>query len=150
MDIEAGGRKFSNLAKISILLGKNGSGKSTLLRTFEQNRQSLPNVGAVRYITPERGGQLIYAGAIETNIAQSPTWGDDVRRNNRFDNFRQLSVTEFRRLETLVLRKIEKDDATRKNMNFSFDTTLASINQLLDYVQIVRGANAGFDIQAKA
>ncbi|MHB8270306.1 AAA family ATPase [Bradyrhizobium sp.] len=149
MDIEAAGQKFSNLAKINVLLGKNGTGKSTLLRTFENNKQALPDFGAARYITPERGGELVYQGNIETS-AQDPNWSDSVRRNNRFENFRQMSVTEFRRLETLVLRKIEKDAATRKDMNFSFDTTLASINQLLDHVQITRGASTGFEIQAKA
>jgi ABC-type lipoprotein export system ATPase subunit len=149
MDIAVADKKFSNLSKINVLLGKNGSGKSTLLRIFEENKQKLPDVGATRYITPERGGELLYAGNIETNAANNPGWGDDVRRHNRFDNFRQLSVTEFRRLETLVLRKIEKDATTRRDISFSFDTTLASINQLLDNVQIVRGDNAGFEIIAK-
>lgn len=149
MDIEVGGQKFTNITKINVLLGKNGTGKSTLLRNFEQNKHQLPNFGTARYITPERGGELLYAGNIETNIANNPTWSDDVRRNNRFDNFRQLSVTEFRRLETLVLRKIETDVATRQDLSFSFETTLASINQLLDYVQIVRGDNTGFVIVNK-
>jgi energy-coupling factor transporter ATP-binding protein EcfA2 len=150
MDIQADGKRFSNLSKINVLLGKNGSGKSTLLRIFDQNKSALPNVGDARYITPERGGLLSYQGGIETQLAGSPSWGADVRRRNQYDNFRQLSVTEFRRLETLVLRKIEKDKATRQDLNFSFDTTLASINQLLDQVEIVRGASAGFDILAKS
>ena len=149
MDIKAGGKTLSNLAKISILLGKNGSGKSTILRVLEQNKAYLPNVGAARYITPERGGQLTYDGGIETTIAQNPSWSDSVRRSNRYDNFRQMSVTEFRRLETLVLRKIENDPTTRQDMTFSFNTTLASINELLDHVQIVRGDGAGFEITAK-
>lgn len=89
MDIKADGKKFSNLAKINILLGKNGSGKSTHLRRFEQNKETLPNFGTARYITPERGGELAYQGNIETNLVQDPTWGDSMRRNNRFDNFRQ-------------------------------------------------------------
>jgi hypothetical protein len=113
---------------------------------FEQNRASLPNVGIARYITPERGGELQYAGNIETNIAANPNWGADVRRSNRYDNFRQMSVTEFRRLETLVLRKIEKDRTTRQDLTFSFDSTLALINQLLDNVRIARGDNSGFEI----
>ena len=150
MDIQADGKKFSNLSKINVLLGKNGSGKSTLLRTFDQNRDRLPNVGEARYVTPERGGQLSYEGGIETQLVGDPAWGPYTRRRNRYDNFRQLSVTEFRRLETLVLRKIEKDPTTRQDLTFSFDTTLTSINQLLDQVKIVRGANAGFDILAKA
>lgn len=149
MDIETTRNKLSNLAKINVLLGKNGSGKSTLLREFEQNRKTLPNLGTARYITPERGGLLTYEGGIETSLARNPTWGDEVRRNNRFDNFRQTSVSEFRRLETLVLRKIEKDTSIRQDMNFSFDATLTSINELLDHVEIVRGTSAGFEIRTK-
>lgn len=149
MNITVSGKKLLNLGKINVLLGKNGAGKSTLLRTIEQQKNTLPQFGTARYITPERGGELTYQGNLETNIAQNPTWGDDVRRNNRFENFRQLSVTEFRRLETLVLRKIEKDLKLRQDLNFSFDTTLELINGLLDNVKIVRGANSGFEIKAK-
>jgi ATPase subunit of ABC transporter with duplicated ATPase domains len=109
MDIEIADKKLVNVAKINVLLGKNGSGKSTLLRIFDQNKEKLPNFGSARYITPERGGQLTYEGTIETNLAQNLHWGDSVRRNNRLDNFRQMSVTEYRKLETLVLRKIERD-----------------------------------------
>jgi ABC-type molybdenum transport system ATPase subunit/photorepair protein PhrA len=93
MDIEAGGQKLSNLAKINVLLGKNGSGKSTVLRSLEQNGPSLPAFGMARYITPERGGQLTYDGGIETTIAQNPEWSASVRRNNRYENFRQMSVS---------------------------------------------------------
>ena len=136
MDINIEGRGLLNLSRINILLGKNGSGKSVLLRFIEERKQALQNAGAVRYVTPERGGELTYQGNIETNIAGGSTWGDDIRRSNRFDNYRQLSVTEFRRLETLVLRKIEKDEATRADRGFTFDTILNSINNLLDNVEI--------------
>lgn len=149
MDIEADGRRLSNLAKINVLLGKNGSGKSTILRLLEQHKQRLPNFGSASYITPERGGDLTYSGNVETNITNDPNWVAVVRRNNRYDNFRQMSVAEFRRLETLVLRKIEKDTATRRDLNFSFDTTLNLINGLLDNVQISRGETSGFDIRDK-
>jgi energy-coupling factor transporter ATP-binding protein EcfA2 len=149
MDIEIGGQKLTNLAKINILLGKNGSGKSTLLRTLERDKQGLPDFGSGRYITPERGGQLTYEGGIETTIAQNPDWADTVRRNNRYDNFRQMSVTEYRRLETLVLRKIEKDVESRQDLSFSFDSTLDAINTLLDNLTIVRGNAVGFEIRAK-
>jgi hypothetical protein len=49
----------------------------------------------------------------------------------------------------LVLRKIEKDSETRNNHKFSFDTTLASINELLDHVELVRGDSVTFDIRTK-
>jgi DNA repair exonuclease SbcCD ATPase subunit len=149
MDIEIADKKLVNVAKINVLLGKNGSGKSTLLRIFDQNKEKLPNFGSARYITPERGGQLTYEGTIETNLAQNLHWGDSVRRNNRLDNFRQMSVTEYRKLETLVLRKIERDMEVRQNISFSFQNTLDVINDLLDNVMIVRGSNVGFEIRDK-
>jgi ABC-type multidrug transport system ATPase subunit len=149
MDIDVNGRKLRNLTKINVLLGKNGTGKSVLLRHFEQHKKILPDFGTARYITPERGGELVYEGGVETNSLQNSDWGDNVRRSNRYYNFRQLSVTQFRRLETLVLRKIEKDVETRKDAKFSFDTTLASINELLDHVELVRGDSVTFDIQTK-
>lgn len=149
MKIQITNQTVSNVGRLNILLGKNGSGKSTLLRRLEQEKDSLPDVSFARYITPERGGDLVYQGHLETNIAQNPNWGDEVRRNNRYDNFRQLSVTEFRRLESLVLRKIEKDIVTRQDLNFSFETTLELINSLLDQVRIVRADNSGFEILSK-
>lgn len=149
MDVEAEGKKFESISKINVLLGKNGAGKSTLLRTLERNKEGFRNPGATRYVTPERGGELQYTGHIDTNISNDPNWSDSVRRSNRFDNFRQLSVTEFRRLETLVLRKIEKDNVTRQDISFSFDTTIELINSLLDNVKIVRGDAVGFQIENK-
>jgi hypothetical protein len=120
-----------------------------VFRILDENKDQLPDFGNARYVTPERGGELTYAGNIETSIAQNPNWAATSRRNNRFDDFRQLSVAEFRRLETLVLRKIEKDSATRGDHSFSFDTTLASINSLLDNVELVRGDSTGFEIKTK-
>ena len=40
MDIEAGGQRLLNLAKVNVLLGKNGSGKSTTLRKLDQNKST--------------------------------------------------------------------------------------------------------------
>ena len=76
MNIEAGGKRLSNLARINVLLGKNGSGKSTTLRLLDQSKSTLPNVGTARYITPERGGQLTHDGNIETYISQNREWSD--------------------------------------------------------------------------
>ncbi|MEH2555313.1 hypothetical protein V1286_002842 [Bradyrhizobium algeriense] len=91
MDIQTGGKTFSNLSKINVLLGKNGSGKSTLLRIFDQNKDALPNVGGARYVSPERGGLLAYQGGIETQLVGSPEWGATTRRQNRYDNFTIIS-----------------------------------------------------------
>ncbi|WP_271576713.1 AAA family ATPase [Bradyrhizobium sp. CCBAU 11361] len=147
MDIDIDGKKLSNLSKINVLLGKNGAGKSSLLRHFDERKRQLPEFGQGRYITPERGGQLIYQGNIETNMLQDPTCS--TRRSNRYDNFRQMSVTEFRRLETLVLRKIEQDPIARYNAAFTFETVLVSINELLDNVCVVRTTDTGFAIRGK-
>lgn len=149
MDLEVQGRQLTNVGTINVLLGKNGSGKSTLLRILEQNKQTLPNIGIAKYVTPERGGELTYEGQIETNIARDPEWANSVRRYNRLDNFRQVSVAEFRRLETLVLRRIEKDPALRRDLSFSFDKTLSSINELLDQVRVVRTDTTGFELRSK-
>ena len=100
---------LSGFEKFNIILGKNGCGKSSLLRVLEQSER---DKGHVRYITPERGGVLNRDGSVETNMA-NVGWYQQVRNQNRFDQFRQTSAAEFRRLETLVLRKIEKDPALR-------------------------------------
>lgn len=105
MNVDFGNYHLADAEQINVILGKNGSGKSTLLRDLESMKTS---TGYCRYITPERGGTLSRDGNVETNLSQG-TWGADVRRKNRFEQFRQISVAEFRRLETLVLRKIEKD-----------------------------------------
>jgi predicted ATPase len=73
MDVEVNGRKLKNLTKINVLLGKNGTGKSVLLRHFEQHKKNLPDFGTARYITPERGGELVYEGGVETNSLQIST-----------------------------------------------------------------------------
>ena len=91
-------------------------------------------------------GQLTYDGNVETNISTNRLWLPSTRRNNRSDNFRQVSTGEFRRLETLVLREIEKDQDVR-NSAFTFDNIMDSINALLDNVQVERADEAGFQVR---
>jgi energy-coupling factor transporter ATP-binding protein EcfA2 len=134
LDISVGNYRLSGLQQISVVLGKNGCGKSTLLRTFDEAKKA---AGYVQYVTPERGGELVYDGGVDS-ARQNPSWLSEVRRRNSTNNFRQLSVSEFRRLETLVLRKIESDPKTRADLTQTFESTLALINDLLDQVQIVR------------
>ncbi len=102
----------------------------------------------VRYITPERGGELTYDGNIETNRSNNPQWMTNTRRTNRWDQFRQSSVAEFRNLETLVLRSIESVPEIRAT-DFNFDTEIEQINQVLDRVRLVRADAAGFQINHK-
>ena len=99
----------------------------------------------VRYITPERGGQLSYDGNIETNRSNNPQWLRDVRRSNQYSNFRQSSIVEFRNLEILVLRSIEADTKIRAS-SFTFKSEIERINQLMDRIQIHRSDSAGLDL----
>lgn len=145
MDIAFGGYTLRNIGIINVILGKNGCGKSTLLRSLEQARR---NIAHVRYITPERGGILTRDGGVETNM-QNTDWLSNVRGKNRYEQFRQVSAAEFRKLETLVLRKIERDPALRQDTAYTFDNTVRELNELLDNVEVVRSADGGFQIRNK-
>jgi len=80
------GYTLKNLNKINILLGKNGSGKSHLLRQVESGLSSKTDIfGKTKYITPERGGSLVYEAGIEQNTISNPSWLSDTRRKNQFN-----------------------------------------------------------------
>ncbi len=96
MEITAGEYRLSNLTKINVVLGKNGCGKSTLLKSVENG---LTTDGHKRYITPERGGVLVYQPNVEQNISSDANWLGASRRANQFSQFREQSVVQFRRLE---------------------------------------------------
>lgn len=132
-----------NQSQFTVLLGKNGSGKSTILRSISQMDTS-----RIKYISPERGGTLKYAPGIEDTISSNPTWLDDTRRRNRFEQFREQSVTQFRSLEILILREIEKDIEKRKDITYTFDTIIEQINDLLPAIKLVR-AERGFSVRNK-
>jgi len=134
--------------KINILLGKNGYGKSTALKAFEQSFRGQEEIGAVKYITPERGGKLQYEPDIEHSITNNVNWLYDTRRVNRFERFRQQSVAQFRKLELLALREIEKDANLRANLDYTFDSVVEKINALLENVE-VRRSDAGFKLYNK-
>ena len=111
MDLAHGDRQLNGLQKINVLMGKNGCGKSTMLRWFDQHKRSASSeFSLVKYITPERGGTFTMRGDVESN-RQSADWEINERRKNRSDTFRHVSNSEFRRLETLVLRQIEQDES---------------------------------------
>lgn len=126
--------------RFTILLGKNGAGKSTLLRSLDE-RGDLNT----RYVTPERGGELKYEPNIDQNISNHPNWLQDSRRRNRFESFRQQSATQFRNLEILYLREIEKDREKRANFDHTFDTVLNALNEYLPAIRLVR-SDRGFSI----
>ena len=143
LHLSSGQFQLLKLDKVNVILGKNGCGKSSALRSIDSAFQGNAIRGMAKYITPERGGSLRYDGNVETNVNANPNWLPNTRRVNRSDNFRQVSVGEFRRLETLVLRKIERDPEVRRDSSFTFDATVNRINSLLDQVQIERGDDAG-------
>lgn len=141
-------RLFSlkNLGKINVVLGKNGSGKSSLLRAFNSSRQSQP---LVKYVPPERGGYLVRDGNYETNL-QNPHWLYAAKdQGNRFDQYRQGAVSEFRTLETLVLREIEQDTVKRLDVGYKFDSVVEKLNTLLDHVELTRSPDGGFAVRSK-
>ncbi|MGA7936305.1 MAG: AAA family ATPase [Kovacikia sp.] len=137
--LELGGYNLRNLGTLNILLGKNGCGKSRLLKQVEQSLRGRMDVGALRYISPERAGLLQYEANIEQNITANPTWLADTRRQNQAQQFRQQSAAQFRRLELLVLREIERTPELRQDQSKTFDTVVDRINTLLDRVYLERG-----------
>lgn len=139
MDIvDAGGFSLRNLSKISFLLGKNGCGKSTLLKEVETATSGREGFGVTKYITPERGGHLQYEAGVEHQMASNTKWMPSTRRVNQFNQFRQQSVAQYRKLETLVLRELEKSAELRQDLDYTFDTYVNEINSLLDNIQIRR------------
>jgi energy-coupling factor transporter ATP-binding protein EcfA2 len=130
--------------RINFLLGKNGSGKSIALRTLEQNLSG-DNNWFVKYITPERGGTLLYEPNVDRNIQGNLTWLRDTRRKNRFEQFREQTVAQFRNLELSVLREIETDEEVRKS-SATFQSVIDQINSLLPLIRLVR-LGTGFEIE---
>lgn len=147
---ERGGFTFSGLSKVNVLLGKNGSGKSTSLKAIDLGfAGGEGDVAQVKYLSPERGGELKYDPGQDQNISSNPSWLAGVRRNNQALQFRQQSAVQFRNLEMLELRKIESDRALRSDFAHTFDITIEKINGLLDNVA-VRRTPRGFSIHSKS
>jgi predicted ATPase len=148
MDIlNANDYKLSNLSKINIILGKNGCGKSSLLRLVESALISQPQLyGKVKYITPERGGSLVYEAGMEQSLLADSEWLRGQRRSNQARGFREQSVVQYKLLENLVLREIEKEKRT--NLEYTFDIYVEKVNLLLDNIEIKRNRNT-FDIFIK-
>ena len=140
------GTNLEGYGTINVVLGKNGSGKSTLLRKIDESLST--TTAYVRYVTPERGGELTYSGDIETNRANDPNWESRTRRRNQWTQFRQSSVVEFRNFENLILRSIENDPAVRKS-KFKFDDVIDMLNSFLDRVELKRSDSSGFDLFLK-
>ncbi|MHB8202909.1 MAG: AAA family ATPase [Desulfomonilaceae bacterium] len=146
--LNKGNYSLRNLSRVNILVGKNGCGKSTLLKKVEEALLREDNIGKVRYITPERGGQLQYQPNVEQNIINNVNWLPQTRRANQFIQFREQSMVHYRKLELLYLREIEKDLKLRQNRDYTFDTTISKINSLLDHVEL-RREDSDFGVYGK-
>ncbi|MBD2598287.1 AAA family ATPase [Nostoc spongiaeforme FACHB-130] len=136
--IDKNGYNLKNLDKVNVILGKNGCGKSTALKKVEEYLVSEHSYGKTKYITPERGGSLKYNPNIEININNNPNWLSSQLRQNQFRDFKEQSVFQFRKLELLSLREIEKDQNLRQDFSFTFQNIINLINKLLDNVEIQR------------
>jgi energy-coupling factor transporter ATP-binding protein EcfA2 len=134
--------------RINFLLGKNGCGKSRSLRQLDETLRT-DATWFVKYITPERGGTLSYNPNIDQNVLGSETWLGDTRRKNRFDQFREQTVSQYRTLELAILREIEKDKKLRGEFAYTFDTIVDDINSLLPLVRLAR-ARGTFEIRKRA
>lgn len=138
MDIlDKSGYSLRNLNKVNVIIGKNGCGKSTLLKQVETSLNNDQNTGHLKYITPERGGALIYEPGVETNMTRNQNWLNSVLRKNQFFQFREQSVTQYRKLELLTLREIESIQEIRSS-DATFENVISKINGLLDNIYITR------------
>ncbi|OZE13436.1 hypothetical protein CH249_01450 [Rhodococcus sp. 05-2255-3B1] len=135
------------MSRINVLLGKNGSGKSTVLKRIDAGVPAATSDWTQsKYITPERGGTLSYEPTVDTNMAQIPTWIDDTRRANRFNQFREQTVAQYRQLELGVLRTVEQQTKMGLKVDLFFSDYLGQINGLLDNIEI---KSTGTDVAFK-
>lgn len=141
-DLEVGEYNISNLSTINILLGKNGCGKSTLLKIMEEKLQRDKDYGMVSYITPERGGVLIYDSGVEQQIVNKDSNLHNTRRQNQLSNFRQQSVAQFRELRLLFADELESNNELRADFNYTFDNYLDRLNGLLDNIFVKRNEHS--------
>lgn len=148
MDLTDNEYNLTNLSKINIVLGKNGCGKSTLLKNIDR-KMTAKNAGEINYVTPERGGFLLYDPNLELNAANIPTYTKDSKRNNQWADFKKYSVTQYRKLEMLALCEIESNFALRQDLNYNFDSVIDKINFLLTNVRIERTPRGDFEIFTK-
>lgn len=150
MDIAAeGGHVFNfiGLSKINVLLGKNGSGKSTLLKKAEAGLGG-DDIWTINYIPPERGGFLTFNSSVEQSNLDD-NWARDSKRTNQWSQYKNYSVTQYRKLEIVSLRELESSQALREDTTYNFDTVIAKINNLLTNVKIVRSQKGDFEIRSK-
>lgn len=133
-------------ARVTFLIGKNGSGKSTQLRKLSD---SLGVTGEwyCAYVVPERGGLLLPDAGIENQVRSDPNYVWNSRRDNRMDNFKQQSVSQFLKLERLVLQDIEGNKQIRAS-DYTFNDEVEKLNRLLPHIKLER-TDGGFNVRSK-
>lgn len=141
--------RLNDLDKINLVLGKNGSGKSTLLKEIDTNLSNDDRIGVIKYITPERGGSLSYDPNVERNMTNNSNWLVSSRRKNQFNQFKEQTMVQYRKLEILSLRRIEKNLELRQNLEYTFDNVIEKINALLDNIYLKR-TDSDFSIFSKS
>lgn len=135
--LNKGGYSLRNIGKVNIILGKNGCGKSTALKAIDIALRA--EAGFYKYLSPERGGQLSNDPNLENSInVNSPEWFASEFRKNQYQQFKQQSVIQYKKLENLTLKEIEKTQALRDDHTYTFDTVVDKINGLLTNIEIKR------------
>lgn len=151
MDIQAGEYELIAVDQINVILGKNGCGKSTLLKRLDETLLTTPDYGRVRYITPERGGILIYEPNVDSSALNDPNWMPSTRRNNQANQFRQQTMSQYRTLESSILRAVELAYETGTEGAPTFGAIVDQINSLLDNISVERASEGhAFTIRSKA
>lgn len=137
INITVGVYSLMNLAQFNILFGKNGSGKSTLLRMLDSQLRNDDTYNNILYVSPERGGNLLYEASIEQAMLNDNNWTPNQRRCNLSQNFRQQTISRFKSFELEFYRIKEREGNTGK-----FDDYIRMINDLLEYIKIERNGSS--------
>ncbi|MEO5777510.1 MAG: AAA family ATPase, partial [Sediminibacterium sp.] len=146
--LNKGGYNLRNLSKINIILGKNGCGKSTALKAVEVSLTGAAGC-YVKYLSPERGGHLTNDPNLDHSLTvNGPQWSSEQLRKNQYQQFKQQSVFQYKKLENVILKEIEKIPDLRNNHNYTFDTLVEKINSLLTNIEIKR-TDTDFEIFKK-
>lgn len=120
--------KLDGLKSINILLGKNGSGKSIVLRKCSER---FIDEYLIKYITPQRGGTLVFEVSTEQNVRSSADWMDSMRRRNSENNFKNQTIVQFKRLRDALRLAYEKDhEKLKSRVKETGDVSLLDASEL--------------------
>ena len=145
--INKGGYNLRNIGNVNIIIGKNGCGKSTALKAIDTALDA--ESGLNKYISPERGGNLSHNPTLENSITVNHAgWLNEQIRKNQWSQFKEQSVIQYRKLENLTLKEIEKTTALRNDHTYTFDTVVDRVNTLLSNIE-VRRTETDFEIFKK-